>query len=409
MRRLLFLDGDRAVAYRCSRRAIHCEAVFDADTQGLAAYRAWLAQAPAVPVHILVDAPDEAYHNDRIPPANRRERGVLRRRAAERYLAETPYRTVRTHWRDRDAEHILVVGLRDRQRWRAWLEPIDELGAALAAIASLPLLGERLLAPDDVARRVGITGELASPYADIVFARLALRAPGHANHYAPPQLRRHLWTRRTRTGLWALAASMAVAAAMTAPAGWWAERAYDRAIARANARAERVQAAYHQRLEPLTRLAPEPATVEAVAAGMGRLANATPPDPGAAMAAVGDVLADGHASIEVAALRVGFGAPDSAGTGEADAAPALAIDGTARRARIRLQGRVTGVDGRRWRAQRRVAALRDDLTAHAELADVALADAPYAPQDRQRASGDDDRAPVPFTLELTWEGRDAGA
>ncbi len=510
MRRLLFLDGDRGVAYRCAGHRFHCEAVFAADEQGLAAYRAWLAQARGVPLVILVDAVDEAYHWDRLPPAARGDRRVLRRRAGERQLPVTPYRTVRPHRRDRHGEQVLVAGLRDPERWRPWCEPIDQLGIPLEAITSVPWLGERLLqhldwddapevlvvsqpgpttlrqayyqhgrlvfarlvplaqappaeqgatfrqeldrvvdflaaqqwrragqslpvvavvppalhnpietacsdlgnasmrllAPETVARRTGIKGDPASPYADIVFAQLALRE--RPNHYAPPHLRRGLRTRRVRIGLWALAALLGAGAAVTALAGWWAERGYARAIARVHAQAERLQADYRERVAPLTPLGPSPNRVERVVDGMGELANTGVQHPGAAMAAVGDVLTGDHAAIELVALRVRYAATVSGEAVQNGGGAGAGSDDASAAAGVQLQGRVTGLEGDRWRAQRLVTALRDDLAAHPELTDVSIEAAPFGANALESVSGAQDREQAPFTLHLVREAPDGG-
>lgn len=156
MKRLLFFPGHRMLAYEWEGGRFHRRLAFDPDEAGFAAFRAWLDEAPARPVQLLVDIIEEEFHVDHVPHVMGRDRADLYQRAATRRFRSTPYRYVARQGRQstgRRDDEILVAGLTNPQLLQPWLEHIDAAGTPLRGIHSLPLVGQELVRRLGLARR----------------------------------------------------------------------------------------------------------------------------------------------------------------------------------------------------------------------------------------------------------------
>lgn len=148
MRRLLFFPGHRIIAYEWEGGRFHSVRSFEPDQEGRNAFRAWLEQAPRMPLQLLVDVIEEEFHVDRVPHVIGRDRAELHRRTARKHFRSTDLRHVRVQGREtggRRDDRLLIAGLTNPEVLRVWLAVIADIGAPLKGIASLPLVGEQLL------------------------------------------------------------------------------------------------------------------------------------------------------------------------------------------------------------------------------------------------------------------------
>lgn len=148
MRRLLFFPGHRIIAYEWEGGRFHSVRSFEPDQEGRNAFRAWLEQAPRMPLQLLVDVIEEEFHVDRVPHVIGRDRAELHRRTAQKHFRSTDLRHVRVQGREtggRRDDRLLIAGLTNPEVLRVWLSVIADVGSPLKGIASLPLVGEQLL------------------------------------------------------------------------------------------------------------------------------------------------------------------------------------------------------------------------------------------------------------------------
>lgn len=148
MKRLLFFPGHRLIAYEWEGGACRRQVAFEPDEAGYAAFAAWLAESPRVPIHLLLDVIEEEFHIERVPHVIGWDRAELYQRAAEKRFRSTPYRYITRQRRLADGrrdDELLVAGLTNPDLMSAWLEVIDEAGAPLRGIHSLPLVGQSLV------------------------------------------------------------------------------------------------------------------------------------------------------------------------------------------------------------------------------------------------------------------------
>ena len=148
MKRLLFFPGHRLLAYEWEGRRYRRYEAFEPDSSGFEQFRAWLEEAPRLPVHMLIDVIEEEFHIEQVPHVIGRDRMDLMRRTAEKRFRSTPYRYITCQRRlksGRRDDEMLVAGMTNPQLLQPWLDVIDSAGTPLRGIYSLPLVGQHLL------------------------------------------------------------------------------------------------------------------------------------------------------------------------------------------------------------------------------------------------------------------------
>ena len=147
-RRALLVGAGRAAVYEWQDKAAVRRAVFEADEAGRQGFRRYLGATPDIPFHLLVDLLDEEYRQDCIPHVARRDRQALLRRRAARLFKETGYCYYKVTGREtagRRDDRVLLSALANPGVVRQWVALLDEAGAPLAGICSLPLFSGQLL------------------------------------------------------------------------------------------------------------------------------------------------------------------------------------------------------------------------------------------------------------------------
>lgn len=141
----------------------------------------------------------------------------------------------------------------------------------------------------DVAARVGVAGDVASPYADRIFAHLLLAGP-QVNHYASAEETRHFGTYRTRVGMLAASAVILLTSAAYSGFNFIEAVALKQEALSAAQKADFYQARYDMARERLPPTAVEPRDIETAVEIVDVLARYRP-TPVTAMRTVSDALA----------------------------------------------------------------------------------------------------------------------
>lgn len=318
-----------------------------------------------------------------------------------------------------------MLGFLQAQGWRASSQPVPicVLASWAQRDATNRIATERSdtavhwFEPSALAQSLGLPRQAGADEAIAIHGQLMSGRRRALNHYAPLRLRRHAVARRARNALWALTAGLTLVAVLTSGAVWMAGRAYETSLSDTRERTERLRAELERRQQPLVSVARAPSRAQRVVETMGRLASTLPQQPGAAMAAVGNVLTQ-HPRVALTSLRIEMGVTKAAGQaqpGLASAGPAAPIEqaltGAPVAARIRIRG-VANSDGKTaGLLPRPLHALKRDLRETPGLAEPALVAAPSGP----RPAGEGARAvvdagangPGSFVLEVRWEPDDA--
>ena len=157
--RLLYFTAEDRYLYRPTVSGLELEARFSGDEPGASAFRDHLRGARAGLFAILADLTGEDFHEEQIPLLRASDRhAVVQRRLAQRYrdtrlAMALSLGTVVTP--ERRNERLLLTSFTNTQQLAPWLEVLEEAGARLAGVYSVPLLAPALAA------RLGIGKERA--------------------------------------------------------------------------------------------------------------------------------------------------------------------------------------------------------------------------------------------------------
>jgi hypothetical protein len=146
---LYFTAGSHAV-YRAARSRLELEARFSADDSGVEEFREYLRGRRGALFSVLADLAGEDFHEDQIPFLRGGDReAVIQRRLAQRYrdtrlAAALSLGHVVTG--ERKNERLLLASFTNTQQIAPWLDALDDAGARLAGVYSVPLLAPALAA-----------------------------------------------------------------------------------------------------------------------------------------------------------------------------------------------------------------------------------------------------------------------
>ena len=149
-RRALFIGAQQAAVYHWENNGPAHASVFDAGEAGRQNFRRYLAETADIPFYVLVDVFDEEYRQDTVPHVSGRDRRALLRRKAGRLFKDTAYCFYKVTGREtggRRYDRVLLTALANPAVIKQWVALMDEAGAPLAGICSLPLFTEKLLKP----------------------------------------------------------------------------------------------------------------------------------------------------------------------------------------------------------------------------------------------------------------------
>jgi hypothetical protein len=122
--------------------------VFTNDENGLALFRQHLAQLPALPVHMMVDAVEEDYRFESLPHTFGSDRSEMVGRKLKQHYRNTPYFSARIQGRDNDKrrdDRYLFCALTNPELIAPWLQAVTERELPVAGIYLLPTVSVGLI------------------------------------------------------------------------------------------------------------------------------------------------------------------------------------------------------------------------------------------------------------------------
>jgi len=145
---ILYFASDEHSVYRSRSGALELEAKFATDEAGLGKFREYLRERRGSLFAVLADLAGEDFHEEQIPFVRGADReAVIARRLAQRYrdtrlAAALSLGQVATA--ERRNERLLLASFTNTQQVAPWLDALDEVGARLAGVYSVPLLAPAL-------------------------------------------------------------------------------------------------------------------------------------------------------------------------------------------------------------------------------------------------------------------------
>ena len=282
--------------------------------------------------------------------------------------------------------------------------PGEHPGLRAALDAPADITPYQLVAPADVAQRLGLRGSDPGAYADLLFVQVLARRRRLPNHYGVARLRRHFLDQRARLALRCVAAAGLLATLAVVAGTWLHGRLYEQAAAEAGQREQRFERLYEQRLSQLGEFDYRAVDVKNAVDRVDALATAARTDPAAELEAIGAVVARVlPITLQRLKWRVESGQRDgrrTAATDRPDPATATPV--------VRIEGEVERFGGDFRLAIGRFEALVDRLRA-AGLGRVAVEGAPFDLAPDSGVSGDSGisgagraRRRADFALEITF-------
>jgi hypothetical protein len=144
VRRVLYFTADGHSLYRCAGSALELEAKFRADEAGVGEFGEFLSRVRGGLYSVVADLAGEDFHEEQIPYLRGSDReAVVQRRLAQRYrdtrlAAALSLGQVVTA--ERRNERLLLASFTNTQQLGPWLDTLQQAGARLAGVYSVPLL-----------------------------------------------------------------------------------------------------------------------------------------------------------------------------------------------------------------------------------------------------------------------------
>lgn len=141
---ILYFSATEHTLYRFAGGALEVEATFDANADGLQAFRTSLeGHRKGALVYVVADLAGEDFHEDQIPYLRGNDRqAVVQRRLAQRYRDTRLAAAVSLGFTtgERRTERLLLASFTNTEQFTVWIDAIVASGARLAGVYSVPLL-----------------------------------------------------------------------------------------------------------------------------------------------------------------------------------------------------------------------------------------------------------------------------
>ena len=148
-RRILYFTAEDHYLYRSAGAALELEAKFSGDDLGLTAFRDFLRGQRGGLFAVVADLAGEDFHEEQIPFVRGADReAVLSRRLAQRYRdtrLAAGLSLGQVAGAERRNERVLLTSFTNTQQLSPWLDALEEAGARLAGVYSVPLLAPALV------------------------------------------------------------------------------------------------------------------------------------------------------------------------------------------------------------------------------------------------------------------------
>jgi hypothetical protein len=150
VKRILYFTADEHYLYTSSGSTLELEAKFSGDELGVGEFREYLRGRRGALFSVVADLAGEDFHEEQIPYLRGGDRdAVVQRRLAQRYrdtrlaAALSLGQVVNAERRN---ERLLLASFTNTQQLAPWLDALEEAGARLAGVYSVPLLAPLLAA-----------------------------------------------------------------------------------------------------------------------------------------------------------------------------------------------------------------------------------------------------------------------
>jgi hypothetical protein len=148
--RILYFTAEDHYLYRSARGGLVLEAKFPGTDLGVTAFREHLRGQRGGLFSVLVDLAGEDFHEEQIPYVRGADReAVVARRLAQRYRdtrLATALSLGQATTSERRNERLLLASFTNTQQLTPWLDALEEVGARLSGVYSVPLLAPTLAA-----------------------------------------------------------------------------------------------------------------------------------------------------------------------------------------------------------------------------------------------------------------------
>ena len=149
-RHLLYFTAEGHYLYTSARGRLELEAKFAADDVGVSDFREHLRDRKGTLFALVADLAGEDFHEEQVPWLRGADRqAVVQRRLAQRYR-DTRLAAALSLGQiagpQRRNERLLLASFTNTQQFAPWLEALEEAGARLAGVYSVPVLAPALAA-----------------------------------------------------------------------------------------------------------------------------------------------------------------------------------------------------------------------------------------------------------------------
>ena len=150
MRRILYFTAEDRYLYSSKGSALALEARFSGDDAGVGEFREYLRGRRGALFSVVADLAGEDFHEEQIPYLRGADRdAIVQRRLAQRYRdtrLATALSLGQVVTAERRNERLLLASFTNTQQLAPWLDALEEAGARLAGVYSVPLLAPLLAA-----------------------------------------------------------------------------------------------------------------------------------------------------------------------------------------------------------------------------------------------------------------------
>ncbi len=155
-RRILYVTAEEHYLYRVAGGVVELETQFSGDELGVSAFREHLLARPGGLFSLVADLSGEDFHEEQIPYLRGADReAIIQRRLAQRYRDTRLAAALslgEAAGGERRNEKLLLASFTNTQQLAPWLDALEQAGARLAGVYSVPLLAPALAA------RLGVRG-----------------------------------------------------------------------------------------------------------------------------------------------------------------------------------------------------------------------------------------------------------
>ena len=149
-RHLLYFTAEDHYLYSSAGSRLELEAKFSGDDLGVSAFREHLRGRKGALFAVVADLAGEDFHEEHVPLLRGADReAVVQRRLAQRYRDTRLAAALslgHVTGPQRRNERLLLASFTNSQQFTPWLDALEEAGARLAGVYSVPLLAPALLA-----------------------------------------------------------------------------------------------------------------------------------------------------------------------------------------------------------------------------------------------------------------------